>query len=68
MKTVTYDVPAINCIHCVHTITTELSELPGVKEVQADLATKKVSIEFEAPASEEKIEALLTEINYPPQK
>ena len=68
MKTVTYHVPAINCNHCVHTIKTELSELPGVKEVQADLATKKISVQFEAPADEAKIESLLAEINYPVEK
>jgi hypothetical protein len=33
--------------------------------VKADQATKKVEISFEAPASEEKIKALLAEIDYP---
>lgn len=65
MKTVTYSVPAINCMHCVHTIQTEVSELKGVQSVKADAATKKVDIVFDTPASEEKIKALLAEINYP---
>jgi copper chaperone CopZ len=65
MNTVTYHVPNINCAHCVHTIKTELSDLAGVKEVQADLSNKMVNIEFEAPADENKIKALLQEINYP---
>ena len=65
MNTVTFQVPAINCMHCVHTIQTELTELTGVKSVKADAATKKVEIVFEAPASEEKIKSLLAEINYP---
>jgi len=68
MTAVTYHVPAINCNHCTHTIESELSELPGVQEVQADLATKKVSIRFEGPADEAKIQALLAEINYPVEK
>jgi copper chaperone CopZ len=68
MNTVTYHVPAINCSHCTHTIENELSELPGVKEVQADLATKNVSIRFEAPADEAKLQATLAEINYPVEK
>ena len=68
MNSVTYYVPNINCNHCVHTIKTELSDLSGVKEVQADLQTKMVSIQFEAPADESKIEALLSEINYPAEK
>jgi copper chaperone len=65
MNTVIYQVPAINCMHCVHTIQTEVADLEGVKSVKADAATKKVEIVFDIPASEEKIKALLTEINYP---
>lgn len=65
MKTVTYSVPNINCGHCVHTIQTELSELDGVKQVTANAQTKQVTVAFDAPASEESIQALLKEINYP---
>ena len=65
MTTVTYNVPNISCGHCVHTIQSELSELEGIRAVKADLATKQVEVAFEAPADEEKIKALLAEINYP---
>jgi copper chaperone len=65
MNTVTYQVPAINCMHCVHTIQTEVADLEGVKSVKANAETKKVEIVFDAPASEDKIKALLSEINYP---
>ena len=65
MTTVTYKVPAINCMHCVHTIQTEVAELAGVKSVKADAMSKQVEIVFDAPAYEEKIKALLAEINYP---
>jgi len=65
MTTTTYLVPNINCQHCVHTIKTEVSELTGVSLVQADIQTKKVVITFDTPATSEKIEALLAEINYP---
>jgi len=65
MNTVNYNVPSINCMHCVHTIKTELADLEGVKSVEADANTKKVVVSFDAPASEEKIEKLLAEINYP---
>jgi copper chaperone CopZ len=68
MPSITYDIPNINCNHCVHTIKTELSDLAGVKSVNADLNTKKATIVFEAPADENKIEALLKEINYAPVK
>jgi len=65
MTTVTYSVPAIHCGHCTHTIETEVGELQGVQSVKADQETRKVQITFETPASEEKIKALLAEINYP---
>ena len=65
MTTVTYTVPAISCGHCTHTIETEVGELQGVQSVKADEATKKVVITFDAPADEQKIKALLAEINYP---
>ncbi len=65
MSTVTYSVPAISCSHCTHTIETELGELQGVQSVKADLNTKKVSVTFAPPADEEKIKALLAEIEYP---
>jgi len=65
MSTVNYSVPAIHCGHCTHTIEMEVGELQGVQSVKADEATKKVEIIFDAPASEDKIKALLAEIDYP---
>ncbi|MHB0923304.1 MAG: heavy-metal-associated domain-containing protein [Bellilinea sp.] len=68
MTTVTYTVPKIHCGHCVHTIKMELSDLEGVQTVSADMNTKQVVVTYDAPASEDKIESLLAEINYPAQK
>jgi copper chaperone len=67
MKTVTYTIPNISCNHCVHTIKTELTELEGVQSVEADMVTKKATIIFDEPASEDKIKNYLAEINYPAQ-
>ena len=66
MTRVTYEVPNISCGHCVHTIEMELGDLAGVKSVHATEADKRVTIEFDSPADENQIIALLTEINYPP--
>jgi copper chaperone len=66
MSTVTYQIPGISCNHCVHTIKMEVSDLAGVQSVDASAESKEATIVFEAPASEEKIVALLHEINYPP--
>ena len=65
MTTVTYTVPAIHCGHCTHTIEMEVGELKGVHSVKAEQDTRKVTITFDEPASEEKIRTLLAEINYP---
>jgi copper chaperone CopZ len=55
-------------MHCIHTIKSELSEVEGVQSVEADAATKKVTVAFEDPATQEQMESLLAEINYPVQK
>jgi len=64
METITYTVPNISCHHCTHTIRMELSELEGVMNVDADVQTKQVKVNFEAPASDAIIRQKLDEINY----
>lgn len=66
MSDKTFTVPNISCGHCTHTIEMELSDLPGVTSVKADQESKKVIVSWQDPASWEKIEALLKEINYAP--
>ena len=62
---VSYSIPNIHCGHCVHTIQSELIDLPGVISVKADQMTRKAIIEFEPPATEDKIKDLLKSIEYP---
>ena len=65
MNSKTFTVPNISCGHCTHTIEMELGELTGVSSVKAVEASKQVTVEWGEPASWEKIQALLQEINYP---
>jgi len=65
MNTITLHVPGISCHHCIHTINTELADMEGVKSVEAKMDNKMVTVNFEPPASEDKIRELLVEINYP---
>lgn len=65
MTTVTYSIPNISCNHCVHTIKMEVGDLDGVTSVDADAGMKQATITFDLPATEDQIQALLTEINYP---
>jgi copper chaperone len=68
MQTVTLKVPNISCDHCVHTIKTEVAELEGIKRVDANPNTKVVTVDYDPPATQAKIEALLAEIDYPAEK
>ncbi|MDZ7580489.1 MAG: heavy-metal-associated domain-containing protein [Deltaproteobacteria bacterium] len=61
----TFSIPNISCGHCVMSIKNELSELDGVKRVEGDPGAKTVTVEWEAPVTEDKIKAILREINYP---
>jgi copper chaperone CopZ len=65
MSGIVFKVPKISCGHCVMTITNELKEVPGVGKVEGNPASKTVNVEFEAPATEEKLRAVLKEINFP---
>lgn len=62
----TLSIPNISCGHCVMAIKNELTEMEGVKSVEGSPETKTVDIEWDAPATLEKIKTTLKEINYPP--
>ena len=64
----TVKVPNISCGHCVMTIEREVSELEGVSSVKAEQDSQMVTVEWnEPPTSWGNIQALLDEINYPPE-
>ncbi|HJO61224.1 MAG TPA: heavy-metal-associated domain-containing protein [Desulfobacterales bacterium] len=60
-----FSIPNISCGHCVMTIKNELSALEGVKAVEGDPAIKQITVEWEIPTTQEKIQGTLEEINYP---
>jgi copper chaperone CopZ len=47
------------------TIKRELGEIQGIKEVQGDATTKKITVQWDLPATLKKITSTLEEINYP---
>ena len=65
MEKQTFVIPNITCGHCVMSIKNELSELEGVKMVVGDPESKRVSVEWETPATIEGIKNALKEMNYP---
>lgn len=68
MNQKTFIVPTISCGHCTNTIQMELGELEGVTAVTASQETKQVHVEWNDTTNWEQINALLHEINYPPQQ
>lgn len=66
MQSKTVTVENISCGHCTHTIEMELGDLAGVQMVKADMGSRQVLVEWDDPATWEKIESLMMEINYAP--
>ena len=66
MTTKTFEVPNISCAGCVQAIKIELTDMPGVASVSGDPASRRMQVEFTAPATWDNIVAALNEIEYPP--
>ena len=62
--TSTYTVSGMTCSHCVQAVTRELSALPGVADVQVDLAAGAVTVTSEAPLTDEEVRAAVDEAGY----
>ena len=61
----TFTIPNISCGHCVMAIKNELTELDGIQAVDGSPEDKTVDVEYESPATLEKIKETLKVINYP---
>jgi len=66
MSSKTFEVPNIGCDGCVRTIQNELRQLAGVSKVEGDVDSRRVTVEWDDPATWEKIVETLTEIEYAP--
>ncbi len=65
MEKATLNIPNISCGHCVNRVKNALSELDGVSAVDGNPETKDVSVDYDAPATIERIREVLKEIDYP---
>ena len=68
MNEKTFIVPNISCGHCTAAIEEEVAEIAGVTKVAAEIESRKVVVQWDDPATWDEINALLHEINYPPQQ
>ncbi|MFC7530548.1 heavy-metal-associated domain-containing protein [Actinoplanes sp. GCM10030250] len=62
--TSTYTVKGMTCSHCVQSVTSEISALPGVAEVQVDLASGGVTVTSEAPLTDDAVRGAVDEAGY----
>jgi len=65
MEKTKLSIPNISCGHCVMAIKRELNEIAGVSNVEGDPQKKEITVEWNQPATLEKIKSTLMEINYP---
>jgi copper chaperone len=69
VENITVTAPDISCEHCTNAIQSAVGALDGVQQVRADIATKKVDIQFDPNrVSLEKIEAVMDDEGYPVAK
>ena len=63
-STATYTVSGMTCSHCVASVTEEVTSIPGVTDVQVDLASGAVTITSETPVEETAVKAAVDEAGY----
>ncbi|MEU5829195.1 heavy-metal-associated domain-containing protein [Micromonospora tulbaghiae] len=60
----TYQVSGMTCGHCVNSVSTELSALPGVTDVQVDLASGRVTVTSQNALDADAVRAAVDEAGY----
>lgn len=64
MTETTYTVKGMTCQHCVASVTEEVGEIAGVRNVEVDLETGRVTVASDEPIPAERIAAAVTEAGY----
>ncbi|NKS55499.1 cation-transporting ATPase [Rhodococcus hoagii] len=65
MSTANYTVVGMTCGHCVRSVTEEVSEVPGVTDVDVDLASGRLAVTSdEQPVSDERIRQAVADAGY----
>jgi copper chaperone CopZ len=57
--------PDIGCDHCANKIKKELAKFKGVTNVQVDIPTKMVTLDYDSPQVLAQVKTQLAEIGYP---
>ena len=64
MVTNTYQVTGMTCGHCVNSVRSEVGAIPGVTDVQVDLATGQVTVTSETTLDTDTVRAAVDEAGY----
>jgi copper chaperone len=62
--TKTYTVTGMTCSHCVNSVSTEVQQIPGVTDVQVDLASGAVTVVSDQPLDDAAVSAAVDEAGY----
>ncbi len=62
--TKTYTVTGMTCSHCVNSVSSEVKQIPGVTDVQVDLASGAVTVTSEQPLDDAAVAAAVDEAGY----
>jgi copper chaperone CopZ len=59
-----YTVVGMTCEHCVSAVTEELTRLPGVRDVEVELSTGRVTVDSDALLPLDEVRAAVDEAGY----
>jgi copper chaperone CopZ len=64
MSTSSFTVVGMTCGHCVSSVTEEVSQVPGVTDVDVDLATGGLTVTSDTPVDDAAVQAAVEEAGY----
>ena len=64
MSTSTYTVAGMTCGHCVSAVTEEVTQVPGVTDVEVDLARGGLTVTSESTVDDDAVRAAVEEAGY----
>ncbi|MFI7076272.1 MULTISPECIES: heavy-metal-associated domain-containing protein [unclassified Micromonospora] len=64
MVTTAYQVQGMTCGHCVSAVSAEVGAIPGVEDVQVDLASGQVTVTSAQPLDPAAVRAAVDEAGY----
>jgi copper ion binding protein len=64
MASTTYTVQGMTCDHCAGSVTAEVTKIPGVSGVVVDVEAGRLTVDSEAPVSDEAVSEAVEEAGY----